>query len=34
VDSDTLEVGSTRVRLYGIDAPEGAQQCLDARRRR
>ena len=27
IDGDTLEVGSARVRLYGIDAPESAQRC-------
>ena len=27
VDGDTLDVGSTRVRLWGIDAPESHQQC-------
>ena len=27
VDGDTLEVRGTRVRLYGIDAPETAQRC-------
>ena len=27
VDGDTLDVGGTRVRLYGIDAPESEQQC-------
>jgi endonuclease YncB( thermonuclease family) len=34
LDGDTLEIGGTRVRLYGIDAPEKAQSCIDARRRR
>jgi endonuclease YncB( thermonuclease family) len=34
VDGDTLEIGSTRVRLFGIDAPEAAQVCKDARGRR
>src|SRR5690242_19546586 len=27
VDGDTLDVGTTRVRLEGIDAPEIAQTC-------
>ena len=27
VDGDTLEVGDTRVRLHGIDAPESKQRC-------
>lgn len=27
VDGDTLDVGQTRVRLEGIDAPESAQTC-------
>ena len=30
VDGDTLDVGSRRVRLAGIDAPERGQQCLGA----
>lgn len=27
VDGDTLEIGGTRVRLHGIDAPESKQRC-------
>ena len=27
VDGDTLEIGGTRVRLWGIDAPESRQTC-------
>jgi endonuclease YncB( thermonuclease family) len=30
VDGDTLDVGQTRVRLEGIDAPEKAQTCQTA----
>jgi endonuclease YncB( thermonuclease family) len=30
VDGDTLDVGSQRVRLYGIDAPEMGQSCTTA----
>lgn len=30
VDGDTLVVEGQRIRLYGVDAPESAQQCLDA----
>jgi endonuclease YncB( thermonuclease family) len=29
VDGDTLAVNHKRVRLWGIDAPESAQQCAD-----
>lgn len=27
VDADTFDIGGTRVRLFGIDAPEAAQTC-------
>ena len=27
VDGDTLTIGETRIRLHGIDAPEGQQSC-------
>ena len=30
VDGDTLRIGSTTVRLQGIDAPETRQTCTDA----
>lgn len=32
IDGDTLDVAGTRVRLYGIDAPEKAQICRRSRR--
>ena len=28
IDGDTIELGTARVRLFGIDAPESAQSCL------
>ena len=31
VDGDTLHAGAERIRLVGIDAPEKAQTCRDAR---
>ena len=27
IDGDTIEIHGTRIRLYGIDAPESHQQC-------
>ena len=30
VDGDTLQIGDTRIRLHGIDAPEAAQTCVSA----
>jgi endonuclease YncB( thermonuclease family) len=29
IDGDTLEVRGVRIRLFGIDAPESDQTCLD-----
>jgi endonuclease YncB( thermonuclease family) len=34
MDADTIAMKSERIRLFGIDAPEGAQQCRDVRQRR
>jgi endonuclease YncB( thermonuclease family) len=30
IDADTIEIHGQRIRLHGIDAPEGGQTCLDA----
>lgn len=30
VDGDTIEIGTVRIRLWGIDAPETGQQCAIA----
>ncbi|WP_347338654.1 thermonuclease family protein [Bradyrhizobium zhanjiangense] len=27
IDGDTLEIHGTRIRLWGVDAPESAQLC-------
>jgi endonuclease YncB( thermonuclease family) len=29
IDGDSLEIGSVRIRLFGIDAPERDQECRD-----
>ena len=29
IDGDTLEIHGTRIRLWGIDAPESGQLCRD-----
>lgn len=29
IDGDTVDVADTRIRLFGIDAPEGDQTCTD-----
>ncbi len=31
IDGDTIEIAGTRVRFNGVDAPENAQLCRDAR---
>lgn len=31
IDGDTLEIRGERVRLHGIDAPEGGQLCRDSK---
>ena len=31
IDGDTLRMGGSRIRLFGIDAPERGQPCFDGR---
>ncbi len=29
IDGDTIKIGETTIRIYGIDAPEFGQECVD-----
>ncbi|WP_337267927.1 thermonuclease family protein [Oryzifoliimicrobium ureilyticus] len=31
IDGDTIDISGTRIRIWGIDAPESWQRCLDAK---
>ena len=31
IDGDSLEIAGARIRIHGIDAPEGRQQCRDSK---
>ena len=33
IDGDTLEIHGERIRMFGIDAPESDQTCLDAKKK-
>ena len=33
IDADTIDVKNTRIRLYGLDAPESRQTCRAAGQR-
>ncbi|AFK52618.1 thermonuclease family protein [Tistrella mobilis] len=33
IDGDTLDIHGTRIRMFGIDAPESSQICADAQNR-
>jgi endonuclease YncB( thermonuclease family) len=34
IDGDTIEIHGTRIRIFGIDAPESDQLCRDGQRNR